>query len=337
MSLSPRALRIIEEGHRFGAFYRGELANHLPMAIAALDAMGADEATLSRFAARYGRTLEPIPPGIPAIGEAPGAWLGHREAFPAWVTYFEEQLATDANCVSAWIGRLMPGVASGAFHGLIRVAYAAPSGSRRELAHALACWASAWEALPGSPRPADGRETPAGILSSLARHEAYGGRRREGGLIAARTQAAANEAGFDAIAARVSPEELTLEALARLMLACYSASGNFTILHGVTACHALRTLMPMAGDGRAALLHFWRALCAAFIGAGSPPVAGEAFAPETKLGWDAIRARAVQCEDEHDVKLAYSCWCEWQSRGDDLYRRVAASRVSRAVAFPGVA
>jgi hypothetical protein len=36
----------------------------------------------------------------------------------------------------------------------------------------------------------------------------------------------------------------------------------------------------------------------------------------------------VRREDEHDIKLAYSCWREWQHRGDDLYRRAASARVA---------
>jgi len=55
------------------------------------------------------------------------------------------------------------------------------------------------------------------------------------------------------------------------------------------------------------------------------------------VGYDARAAQAddpantivsVKREDEHDIKLAYSCWREWQHRGDDLYRRAASARVA---------
>lgn len=337
MSLSPHALALVEQGHRWSAFYRGELANHLPMALGALDAMGADEAALRRFAARYSRQLEAMPACAPAMTGEAGDWLGRREAFPAWVAYFEARLPGGERVLSDWLARLMPGVASGAFHGLIRVAYALPTGSRRELAHALAYWAAAFDPLPSAALPLAGRESPGEILAFLAAHEAYGGRRRNGGLIAARTQAAAAEPAFAGIAARLSPSALSIDTLARAMLECYAASGNFTTLHGVTACHAFRALMPLLDDGRAALGHFWHALLAAHVGAGSPSASGEALGGDTTLGWEAILARAVRCEDEHDVKLVHTCWREWQSRGDDLYRRVAASRVSQAATNSGTA
>jgi hypothetical protein len=67
---------------------------------------------------------------------------------------------------------------------------------------------------------------------------------------------------------------------------------------------------------------------ATYIGAGAPPVEGWALKGDDSLDWPAIHARAVKREDEHDIKLAYSCWREWQHRGDDLYRRAASARVS---------
>ena len=45
MSVRAATLRRIEDAHRFGGFYRGYLAHHLPMALVALDRMGAADAT----------------------------------------------------------------------------------------------------------------------------------------------------------------------------------------------------------------------------------------------------------------------------------------------------
>ena len=61
MSVRAATLKRIEDAHRFGGFYRGYLANHLPMALVALDHMGADDATLERFERAHLEThLEPI-------------------------------------------------------------------------------------------------------------------------------------------------------------------------------------------------------------------------------------------------------------------------------------
>lgn len=50
----------IEEAHRFGAIYRGYLASHLPMALVALDEMGASDARIAAWAASHRTRLEPV-------------------------------------------------------------------------------------------------------------------------------------------------------------------------------------------------------------------------------------------------------------------------------------
>ena len=64
MSASAAARRRIEAAHRYGAIYRGGLASHHPMAIAALDAMGASETDLDLFEAHYLPQLEPMPSAV---------------------------------------------------------------------------------------------------------------------------------------------------------------------------------------------------------------------------------------------------------------------------------
>ncbi|HEY2629250.1 MAG TPA: hypothetical protein VGI57_08980, partial [Usitatibacter sp.] len=64
--------------------------------------------------------------------------------------------------------------------------------------------------------------------------------------------------------------------------------------------------------------------------AGSPRATGWGLRGGEALTWDGIQARAILCEDEHDIKFAYTCLREWQHRGDDLYRRAASARVCSA-------
>ena len=129
---------------------------------------------------------------------------------------------------------------------------------------------------------------------------------------------------------RADPAQLHLETIAAALIGAYGASGNFTILHGVTGCHAFRLLAPHLRDERAALAHFWSAIVAAYLGSGSPPVHGWRLEGDDHLAWDEIRLRALACEDEHDVKLAYSCWREGAHYGNDLHRRVASAVVCAA-------
>jgi hypothetical protein len=114
------------------------------------------------------------------------------------------------------------------------------------------------------------------------------------------------------------------------LIRAYAATGDFTLLHGVTACHATRVLVRFASDGGAVARRLWAALVAAYIAEGAPALDGFALAGSDALDWPEIHRRAVRCDDEHDVKLAYTCWREWQAYGDDLYRRVASAQVCHA-------
>ena len=317
--------RLIEDSLRHDAVYR-RLANHLPMALVALDGLGADDARIEAFARRYGAQLEPLRRvADPILPGEEMQRLGQPESFPAWRVFLEARLAREGSeaVLRSCADRLLEGVAGGAFHGAIRTAYALEAQSVGELSHALAYWASAWRFLGSPPRYA-GTLAADDVLRNMAADPAFRELELSGRSIAERTAAAARAPAVAAHAGAVDGRGLDLDGLAAAALGAYERSGDFTVLHMVTGVHAARALVPYARDPAAALKHLWFALACAYAGAGCPT--GVPAVDEGE-GWDEVRQSAIRCEDEHDVKLAYTCWREWQRTGDDLYRRVAAARV----------
>ena len=330
MSAGEAARRRIEDAHRFSAIYGNGLASHHPMAIAALDAMGAADPDMDRFEARYLPQLEPMASAVVSIQDGDeAAHLGSPRAFPEWVIYFDAAIAREGSetLLRTWVDRLVPAVASGAFHGAIRTAFAVESGAEGELAHGLAYWASAYKTLPLSVEPS-GERSPDEVLAAIAADPACAGKRLPGSGIIARAAAAARLPEYERYLRSLDPEQLGLDTIARAVLRAYAASGDFALLHCVTGVHAFRVLGPYCSDSGAALQDLWAAVLATYIGTGAPSVGGWGLKGDDTLDWPAIHARAVRREDEHDIKLAYSCWREWQHRGDDLYRRAASARVA---------
>ena len=145
------------------------LSNHLPMALAALKRLGADDARLAAFAARYSQRLRPAPaPAEWPAGEPWRARLGQTNAWPAYRHLFLHWLVTESAdaVLQQTMPTLMAGCGGAAFHGLIRTAYAVQSGHGQELADALAYWACRWLDL-GAPPPSSGtgtRADPAPLL-----------------------------------------------------------------------------------------------------------------------------------------------------------------------------
>ena len=325
--ISSNTLRLIEEGRRHSALYEGDLANHLPMALIALDGLGADDGQIEAFAARYEKKLLAAPaPGAPITAATAESFLGRHEALGSWIRFFEEELARVGapETVRTWTHRLAPGIGSFAFHGVIRVAYALESGSMSELARGLASWAAAYQALGELPPPT-GALSPGEALATLDGDPRFNRRRYPGRRIADRmAQAAADPEAARLVAAAGTTD---IAALAAALLSAYAATGNFTVLHGLTACHAFRNLRPLMDDPARAERYLWQALVCAYLSAGGP-AAGAPPKGDDGLDWPEIRRRAAAASDEHDIKLAYSAWREWQRYGDDRYRRVASAALA---------
>lgn len=326
MNTNTRSL--IADGRRHNAFYERDLANHLPMALAALDGLGASEKQIADFAARYEKKLGPVPDAAGVIApDTASGFLGRPEAYGSWVQFFDAAIARDGveTTAGAWSSRLLPGVGSFAFHGMIRVAYALELGDAAEMARALASWAASYAALGELPPPSSAAATPLEVLTALKGGARFTRRRYPGRRIADRMAAVAEDpetAGIIAAAGAVD-----IASLAAALLAAYAATGDFTVLHGLTACHAFRVLGPHLDDAARGERYLWQALVCAYLSAGGPS-AGSPLKGDESLSWDEIRRRAAAATDEHDVKLAYSAWREWRHYGDDHYRRIAAATLA---------
>ena len=106
-----------------GPEFDGWLSNHGPMAVEALGRHGHSDA-IDRWLDGYTRRLEPAPRPAGRIDDWRLA-LGDPRMVGAWIGWFEEQLrnAPWAEVLSTWWPRLLPGIAAGATHGVIRVGH----------------------------------------------------------------------------------------------------------------------------------------------------------------------------------------------------------------------
>ncbi len=314
---------LLDAGAAFDAEYGDGLSNHRPMALLALQRLGADEARLATFAAHYQRKLRPAPPAQtwPA-GDAWRSRLGELDAWPAYRDLFAQWLGSEAagDVLAQTLPVLMAGCGAAAFHGLIRTAYAVQAQHAQELADALAYWACRWLDL-GRDADLGARETdPASVLRRIPVPRGA----LPGKLIFQRMQAVAAVPGFGLAVARLRIDEATLPSLARGAAELYAASGNFTVLHLVTSAHALRVLLPFIEEPEAAVRSHWRACAAAWAASGAAPCP-----PVPRLPWPRIVARALASDDDHLIKLVDSCREQHQAlAGGDVWQRAA----SRAVA-----
>ena len=320
-------LALLDQGLVLWPEYRDQLSSHLPMALDALQQLGAGSAQLHAFQRDYGARLRPAP--APPRGTRRPTRLGRIEDYPAWLAHYRAALAVQgrAALLSAELPALLPGAGGAAFHGLIRVGHALRHGHPGELTAALAYWACRHQPLPP---PSDTRALAlADWLAALRALPGAADMPRRG-LISARMADWGARTDWQAIAGRLDANELP--ALARAAAALYAATANFTVLHLVTASAALRALLPWLGPGQDGRAAFIPAACAALLASGAVQHTAALDMPREDAGlpgWPGLAAAAVAQPDDHVIKLVAACRALDAADSAPVWRAAAARALRR--------
>ncbi len=293
---------LLDDGLGLNPEYEDQLSSHLPMALDALQELGADGARLREFRRRYGARLSKLPPALP-LGTLRPVAFGRIADYPAWLAHYRTALLDIGHdaLLRHELPALMQGCGGAAFHGLIRAGHALRHGHQGELAASLAYWASRHMPLaaePGAPLPLSE------WLSALCALPDAGAMPLRP-LIAQRMADWGGREDWRVLAGRLAVEELP--ALARSAAALYVHTADFTVLHMITASAALRqnspwldaqATRPFVAAAAAALLSSRAARQAA---AGPLPVAS------ASLDWDRLATLTLIQDNDHVIKLVAAC------------------------------
>jgi hypothetical protein len=300
--------------HRTGPEFDGWLANHGPMAVESL-VRHDSAASVHAWVDAYSRRLEPLSRSSDPIVDHSDA-LGDPRRLADWIAYFtdrvDEQLWTDL--LAHWWPRLLPGIAAGATHGVIRVGHAVRAlrdedtpPRRVELAHALGYWAARWQPVP-VPTPR-GTHPAAQLITEVPRVASQTGGIRE--RLAQLPTTDGWQAHSERLSAPASDGDVVpaLDALVDAVVLAYPsiAVGNPTMLvHAATAPNAVARTLPSLPR------ELWRpsfdaawAATSAVLAAYLPerpadPTPDQALVHDT----DEIWTTAVRAGGEHVIKLA---------------------------------
>ncbi|RCG22952.1 DUF4243 domain-containing protein [Streptomyces diacarni] len=320
----------LERLHSTGPEFEGWLSNHAPMAVEALVRHG-ETRTVHRWLDGYAERLDDPPSSrAPVTDSNWRAALGDSARLTDWTRFFthtmEERPWRDV--LAHWWPLLLPGIAGGATHPVIRTGHAvrtllAEDGDtvprRTELAHALGYWAARHstlaetEPLPGAGSADEGYEAApliaeqsGGIRERLARiaalplrprtAEAENQAEREGG------KAGPHGGSTDPEGARADLEEIVRAATHRY--ATHAHGSPVMLVHAATAPNAvLRVLPALPRELWAASVDAAWAASAAVTAVygpsqGMPVSAGGGLTPREAF------AEAAAHGDEHAIKFA---------------------------------
>ena len=356
--------RLHAMGPEFGGDEEGNhgLTNHGPMAVEVMVRRGLD-LDVHRWLDRYLPRLTELPAATERITAQ--NWrdaLGDGRRVGDWTAYFLAQLAEQRwqQVLTAWWPRLLPGIAAGSTHGVIRVGHAVRAvkaddqdrAAINELGHGLAFWASRSRVLPGATTPA-GTLPPSRALDALPRLA------EQSGPIAHRLDRLADLAGWPtALAALRPPAEPAdvpghLIGLAQAGLRNYLTHGHASpvlLVHVATAPNAVRHILPVLPEpvwipSFAAVWAASAAITTAYAPATpgtapalapalptAPPLAAPGLAgTDTGTGTGTGTAadtldRAARHGDEHVIKFADTAIDVFDHTGDPLV--LAAARLA---------
>ncbi|MDR7333162.1 questin oxidase family protein [Roseateles asaccharophilus] len=314
---------LLDAGQALSATFRGQLSNHLPMAQQALLELGASAQRLQAWTEHYETFLEPRGCAQPARID-PARDLGRPGSDAAWREHFAGRIDAlgAAEALREALALLVPGAGAIAFHGLIRTGHAVLAGHDGELAAGLAHWAAHFMPLPTvEDGPLLEMAYWVQALQALPRPGGL-----PGGLITGQMQAWGQSPAFAAVAGRLRLGPDTLRDIALLAARTYAATGNFTVLHLLTASHAMSVLEPWWPAPELAR-GFSVAAAAGLLASGAAP--SLALHSQPSRPWPALISAACEQDDAHVIKLTHAAWRLGRRWPDAAWR----AAVERAIPF----
>lgn len=339
-----------EDRERFHIEWKVHFSNHMPMALIALWRMGATKTRLHEFFHHYSKFLAPT--GPPSEGRIDAMnWMsfrGQRMYFQDLVDFFHQErvrLGSMRSLFSEYMPHLLEGVGGDAFHPLILLGYGIEVADEETQLRAIAFWAYAFHGPIVQLDPNDrSRMTmePMEILEQIDRDQAFSSAEFPASMNFAGKLA--HIAGDPRLAAYdlLKVDKSTLSRLEELTIHLYRGTGDFFVLHCITALWALKVLLKETESNplltTAALKHFWMNTAVVYVlqvackGGTLQSVATtveretlEPTASQKELrSWDSILSWIVASNDAHVIKLGYVCWMTWKDTGNDAYLKAAA-------------
>lgn len=245
----------------------------------------------------------------------------------------------DANGSDAVLNRHLPDLVSGwvrdAFHPLIRIAFGyewqIPAEIAAGLSYLRMCGAD--ERVAELAATAEPSATDAEALFLIAAHLPP----------AAAVPAAPDRPTFtDKVRYIVLSEEFeqaaftvddNLRRISRSALTAFNDTHNFFALHLVTGAHAFRVLYEFAGPARDAIFNLGLIAACAAAEATQRPQTGSLDGPDVAdtTDWSTLLQLDGGPEDEHRIKLAYSCSRQAEFFNDPFYLQVAGDYLQSSI------
>lgn len=332
---SKTLMHLLDQSAKYGCEYRNGLSDHLPMLLHSMHVLGASDARLQAYAEMYRERLQPASDYSVEVSDWQN-FRGRLDAYHALANYFATRIENDGRdaVLLDVVPVLLPGVAAGAFHGLIRSSHAIAANHNGELARGLAYWTARYQPLVETSALALAAESLMSLEAWLVTAyelvpSAVPGQQK----IFERMKSWSQAEAFGVTAPRLRVNDSTLQDIARLAAALYAHTGNFTVLHMLTSTHAMHVMRPHFTDAVLATRWFAIAVFAAIRAAGITREQLRTALDTTStdfdhhnaqaMSWNETANQAIASDDDHLAKLVYSSKALFDVYGDQVFHAAA--------------
>lgn len=298
-----------EFGKKYGPTFGGGLSNHLPMGQVALYRLIDDLEAVTILTNHYVAAAElPLLEALKMVVIDIEDELGNIDAYGAYVDFFEIEIKEKGldQAIKDALRILYKGLIGGAFHGVIRLAYAMESNNEDEIIRALAYYASEYLALPSPVKEIKLNDLEA-YLDEQIKNTYFQDFNAGHGLFTTRLGRIFSDANFEDLNIRVDDDgQVIYDVMIKYALKTYLATGDFLSLHTITGLHAIGILKSYFQDFGQVMGVYLTAYLGSLLS-----MKLESFEPITAKTylktWDDGPHFIRQTMDVHSIKFMYSC------------------------------
>lgn len=308
--------------------YNGGFSSHMPMVAYSLYDFGVPTEKiglyLDKFIEKYDVQKEAFTVNYEITRDNYKEFYGKVDALGAYYNYFKAELNAlgKGKLLNKYVPDLISGVAGRAFHPLIRLAFAVNADYHEEIIRAISYFAATY--LPH--KIAKDLDRPTDLLKavnnlSVKTKDIV----NEGSLIADKIEKIyATDSFINNIFLLSDNSDEALEQLDTIINTLYVKTKGFTVLHAVTSKEALKVLLPFIDKKTEVIDNYFIAILAAYVSVNAPFIDNlEVDIPEELPSFEEIITDSINTNNDHNIKLTYSCRVEYERSGNRIYPYMA--------------
>lgn len=322
-------LELINSNNNFRPFFKDGQTNHLPMTLFAMFKLGASAKELNDFIEEYKKihNMEKLQVVTSSINQSNWTqFFGQTEKYEEYQEFFKKEVEQNGTrkLIEKYFNLLVSGIASEAFHCLIKLCYAIESDNTDEVINALAYMCACYFEIPTIEKQPSNKSV-ASIITDIESSKWFSKNTYEGHTISEKIITVFEDTEFSKhLEFPDFTREKVMLQLKNSVLKIHLGKWNFISLHLVTSFHSLKIIEPFVVSKENLYKQYWTSLIGCLVTMNKVVSTSLSLDIVCDFNWETTFKKALETKEEHAIKLVYSCSQEYKNNYDLLYEAIAS-------------